>query len=74
MAVACVRNAKFASVKVIDKYELNVLRRSDPTSLDKKNGVAVISTKSISLVTYFDIRTYCYTPFQGSRTAAPNVK
>ena len=44
MAVACARNAKFASVKVIDKYELNVLRRSDPTSLDKKNGVAVIST------------------------------
>ena len=34
--VACARNAKFATVYVVDRYELNVLLSEDPSNLAKK--------------------------------------
>ena len=34
--VACARNAKFATVNVVDRYELNVLLSEDPSNLARK--------------------------------------
>ena len=42
VAVACARDMKLATVNVVDRYELKVPLRDDPSTLDKKYGVAVI--------------------------------
>ena len=40
--VAWARKTKFATVNVIERYELKGLSNDDPFNLDKKYGVAVI--------------------------------
>lgn len=42
VSVACPRKQKFATVNVIERYELNVLFSAVPANRDKKYGVAVI--------------------------------
>ena len=46
VAVAWARKKKLATEKEVDRYELNVLLRDEPSSRVRKYGVAVISAGS----------------------------